>query len=258
MSKLNGYYSKLPEEDRILVSHILDMIAVCEKSYQPKFSFFLDERQVILAENVMLEQKYENYKLYGGYENASRKVLGIFPPYWDDEDIFPITALTFRYREFDKLAHRDFLGVFMSRQIKRNMLGDIVVGSGRTTAFVYDTVKSVLTSEISKIGSVGVKITEDDATDLQAEQSFIEKNGTVSSLRLDSIVSLAAGISREKSANLIKGGSVSVMYNVVESPSYQLNEGNVFSVRGFGKFVLGSINGKTKKDRIHITLKKFN
>ena len=258
MSKLNGYYSKLPEEDRILVSHILDMISICEKSYQPKFSYFLDERQVILAENVMIEQKYENYKLYGGYENASRKVLGVFPPYWDDEDIFPITALTFKYRENDKLTHRDFLGVFMSRQIKRNMLGDIVVGNGKAVAFVYDTVKTVLMSEINKIGSVGVKISEDNICDLQAEQSFIEKSGTVSSLRLDSIVSLAAGISREKSANLIKGGNVSVMYNIVESSSYQMNEGNIFSVRGFGKFVLHSVNGKTKKDRIHITLKKYN
>ena len=258
MSKLNGYYSKLPEEDRIFVSHILDMIAVCEKSYQPKFSYFLDERQAILAENVMIEQKYADYKLYGGYENASRKVLGIFPPYWNDEDSFPISALVFKYRESDKLTHRDFLGVFMSRQIKRNMLGDIVVGNGRTVAFVYNTVKPVLVSEISKIGSVGVKISEEDIDDLQAEQSFIEKIGTVSSLRLDSIVSLASGISREKASNLIKGGSVSVMYNVVESPSYQMDEGNIFSVRGFGKFVLHSVNGKTKKDRIHITLKKYN
>lgn len=258
MSRLNGYYSKLPEDDKMLVSHILDMIDICEKSYQPRFSFFLDERQVILAEQVMSEQKYEYYKLFGGYENASRKVLGIFPIYWDEEYIFPISSLTFKYRESDKLTHRDFLGVFMSRQIKRNMLGDIVVGNGRTTAFIYDTVKSMLKFEISKIGSVGVKITEEDLSDFQMEQNFIEKNGTVSSIRLDSIVSLAVGISREKSANLIKSGSVSVMYNVVESPSYQMKEGEIFSVRGFGKFILASINGRTKKDRIHVNLKKYN
>jgi len=227
MGKLNSYYSKLPEEDRVLVSRILDMIDICEKSYQPKFSFFLDERQSALAENVMIEQKYENDKLFGGYDNASRKILAVFPPYYDDEQ-YPIATLSIKYRETDKLTHRDFLGVFMAKQIKRNMLGDIVVGKGQTTVIVYSTVKDMLISEINKIGSVGVKITETDNVDIQVEESFIEKTGTVSSMRLDSIVSVASSLSRDKSATLIKGGNVTVMYNVVEAPSHQLHEGDIY------------------------------
>lgn len=257
MGKLNSYYSKLPEEDRILVSHILDMIEICEKSYQPKFSFFLDERQSILAENVMVEQGYDSYKLFGGYDNASRKILAVFPQYYDDEQ-YPITALLIKFRETDKLTHRDFLGVFMARQIKRNMLGDIIVGQGQAVVFVFNTIKDILLYEINKIGSVGVKISETDKTDIKVEQSFIEKTGTVSSLRLDSIVSVASGLSRDKSASLIKGGNVNVMYNVIDTPSYLLHEGDIFSVRGSGKFILFSVNGKTKKDRIHITIKKYN
>ncbi|MDE7290085.1 MAG: hypothetical protein K2N71_11390 [Oscillospiraceae bacterium] len=69
---------------------------------------------------------------------------------------------------------------------------------------------------------------------------------------------MAAGISREKSAMLIKGGSVSVMYSVETAASCQLSEGDIFSVRGHGKFVLYSVNGRTKKDRFHITVKKYN
>ena len=95
-----------------------------------------------------------------------------------------------------------------------------------------------------------VKISESDSTDFQVEQSFIEKATTVSSLRLDSVVSAATGLSREKSSNLIKGGYVTVMYNIIESPSHQINEGDVFSVRGSGKFILFSINGKTKNRAI--------
>ena len=257
MGKLNNYYSKLPEDDKILVSHILDMIEICEKSYQPKYSHFLDERQSLLAESVMHEQKFDNYKLFGGYDDAARKILAIFPPYYDDEQ-YPISALLIKYRETDKLTHRDFLGVFMSRQIKRNMLGDIIVGKGSTIVFVYNTVKDVFLLEISKIGSVGVKITETDDLNIQLEQSFIDKTGTVSSMRLDSIVSVASGLSRDKSASLIKSGNVTVMYNIVESPSHQMNEGDVFSVRGSGKYILFSVNGKTQKDRIHITIKKYN
>lgn len=258
MGKLNNYYLSLPEEDRLLVSHLLDMVELCEKSFQPKFSYFLNEHEAMLAQSVMTEQKCEGYKLYGGYEEAARKILGIFPPYWEDTDSFPISALTFKYRETDKLSHRDFLGAFMSRQIKRNMLGDIIIESGRTVAFVHASVKDTLAFEISKIGSVGVKISEDKKPVIHAEKNFIEKSGTVSSLRLDSIVGMAAGISREKSAMLIKGGSVSVMYSVETAASRQLSEGDIFSVRGHGKFILASVNGRTKKDRIHITVKKYN
>lgn len=262
MGRFSGRFSelsqKLSDEDKILVSHIQDMTEICEKSHKPRFSAFLDERQSVIAESVMNYLHMDSYKLFGGYEEAARKVLGVFPEYYDGEAEFPITALKFRYREADKLSHRDFLGAFMSRQIKREMLGDIIVSGGSTTAFVYDTVKDTLMSEISKIGSVGVKVSEENDPDLDFKQSFIEKSGTVSSMRLDSIVGMAAGISRGKAASLIKGGYVSVMYVTEESTSFTLSEGDVFSVRGIGKFLLYSVNGTTKKDRIHITVKKYN
>lgn len=258
MGRLNNYYLSLPEEDRLLVSRLLDMIELCEKSCQPRFSYFLNEHEALLAQSVMEEQGCEVYKLYGGYEEASRKILGIFPLYWEDGESFPISALSIKYREADKLSHRDFLGVFMSKQIKRDRLGDIIIESGKAVAFVHDSVKDTLIFEVSKIGSVGVKITEEKNPVIHAEKNFIEKSGTVSSLRLDSIVGMAAGISREKSAMLIKGGNVSVMYSVEMSASRQLSEGEIFSVRGHGKFILHSVNGRTKKDRLHITVKKYN
>ncbi|MBD5145814.1 MAG: RNA-binding protein [Ruminococcus sp.] len=256
MSALNEYFSRLSAEDRLLVSHIADMADICGKSYRPKFSSFLDERQAALAQSVLNERGFERYGFFGGYENASRKVLGVFPEYCEDEG-YPVSAITFRYRESDKLSHRDFLGAFMSRQIKREMLGDIVVGKGSTTAFVYSTVKDVLLSEVTKIGSVGVKSEEVDAPHIEVEQAFTEKNGSVSSMRLDSVLALAAGVSRGKAADIIKGGGVTVNYRNVESASYSLDSGDVFSARGFGKFILFSVNGKTKKDRYHITVKKY-
>lgn len=256
MSALNEYFSGLSAEDRLLVSHIADMMDICGKSYCPKFSSFLDERQAALAQSALNERGFERYGFYGGYENASRKVLGVFPEYCEDEE-YPVSAITFRYRENDRLSHRDFLGAFMSRQIKREMLGDIVVGKGSTTAFVYSTVKDVLLSEITKIGSVGVKSEEDDSPHIEVEQTFTEKNGSVSSLRLDSVLALAAGVSRGKAADIIKGGGVTVNYRTVESASCSLESGDVFSARGFGKFILFSVNGKTKKDRYHITVKKY-
>lgn len=257
---MSGSGNRIPEltdEDKILVSHIRDMTELCEKTYKPRFSAFLDERQAVIAVSAMSSLRWESYKLFGGYEEASRKVLGVFPPFFDEEAEFPIAVLKFSYREADKLTHRDFLGSFMSKQIKREMLGDIIVSNGSTTAFVYDTVKHTLMSETGKVGSVGVKVSEGNASELNVSQAFIEKSGTVSSLRLDSVIAMAAGISRGKAVSLIKGGQVTVMYVIEESASFMLSEGDVFSVRGIGKFLLYSVNGTTKKDRIHITVKKY-
>ncbi len=258
MSNFYGRFPELNNEDKVLVSHIKDMARICEKTYKPRFSAFLDERGIMIADLVMNELGVKNFRFYGGYDEASRKVLGIFPEYCEDEEKFPITALVFSFREADKLSHRDFLGSFMSKQIKRDMIGDIIVSSGRAVAFVYDTVKQLLLYETDKVGAVGVRVSEESAPDINDKLSFIEKNCTVSSMRLDCIVSAAAGVSRGKAAGMIKGGYVSVMYSAVDSPSFALSEGDVFSIRGTGKFLLFSVNGTTKKDRIHITLKKYN
>ncbi len=258
---MEGFKGRIPDpadDDKILISHIQDMVKLCEKTHKARFSAFLDERRIIIAENTIRSLRWDNYSFFGGYDGASRKVLGIFPEYSDGEEKFPITALTFTFRKADKLSHRDLLGAFMSRQIKRDMLGDIIVSEGKASVFVYDTVKPVLLYEIDKIGRTGVKVAEDASPDISAEQSFIEKDLTVSSMRLDCIVSAAAGISRSKAASLIKGGYVSVMYVTADIPSLTLSEGDIFSVRGTGKFLLYSVNGATKKDRLHITLKKYN
>ena len=83
------------------------------------------------------------------------------------------------------------------------------------------------------------------------------RSGTVQSLRIDSILSLTLKLSREKSANLIKAGYVTLAYDKVLSTSTAVKKGDTFSVKGYGKFILSEINGVTKKDRIHICIKKY-
>ena len=86
---------------------------------------------------------------------------------------------------------------------------------------------------------------------------FSEITGTVSSLRIDCITSLVTKQSREKSALHIKSVGADVNYKKVFSPDTQLKAGDIFSIRGFGKFILFSIGGVTKKNRIHVCIKKY-
>jgi RNA-binding protein YlmH len=248
----------LHDEDNILISRINDMIKSCNEKHSVKYTNFLDERQKHLVLSYLKKEHFDNYLFYGGYENAERCILGMFPEYFEKSiENFPIIALSFKYRKEDVLSHRDFLGALMSRQIKRSMLGDIIVNNGNTVVFVYNTVSEAILCETSKIGSVGVNISIDKNPVIIKNEKFSEITGTVSSLRLDSVLSLALRLSREKASQLIKNIGVNVNFEQKNAVDFQLNVGDKFSVRRYGKFVLFSVNGRTKKDRIHICIKKY-
>ena len=45
--------SKLSDADKLLIAKIQDMIEICSKSYKPKYTAFLDQRQCALVESVL-------------------------------------------------------------------------------------------------------------------------------------------------------------------------------------------------------------
>ncbi len=246
------------DEDKLFAAYIADNAEICERRFITKYTAFLDENQKKTAKIVLSSIGFDNYLFYGGFDKASRCVLGFYQQYSEKEQgMFPITALEIIYRRESKLSHRDFLGAFMSCGINRNMIGDIIVNDGRTVAFVYDTVADTLLYDLKKIGSVGVRITETESPNIEIIENFKEIEGTISSLRCDCIVSLALRVSREKSANLIKNDKLTLNGRKCNSVSREMSCGDVFSIKGSGKFILSSINGITKKDRLHINVKKY-
>ena len=64
-------------------------------------------------------------------------------------------------------------------------------------------------------------------------------------------------ICKKQIKTLISTKGVNVNYMSVNKADYQLKQNDVFSVRGYGKFVFESVDGITKKDRYHITVKKY-
>ncbi len=246
--------------DKLFTARLGDMAALCERDGAAVFSSFFDERQCAEAEAWCARNTGAlRYRLWGGYEDARRRMLAIYPDYCEEYILgeFPFVCLTFTYREEDRLSHRDFLGSFMGLQLKRDVIGDIVVTDGTAQAFVTEVAAKHISGSLSKIGRVGVKISDDKPFILENAQKFQEICGTVASLRLDCVVGLAAKLSREKAAALIRTDRVEVNHLPVPSVSHELRGGDILSIRGYGRFVLSGINGHTKKDRIHINLKKY-
>lgn len=258
LRKENAFIRSLPDEDRILAARLADMLNTTERNYSVRFTLFLDERQCALAEGILRSLSWTDFNFWGGYNAAQRRMLAIFPPDFEpDEAAFPLLPLECLFRKTDSLSHRDFLGAILSHGIKRDVLGDILVSEGKAVVFVSSAVSDMLMREVEKIGSVGVKIRPAENTDFNREEKFVEISGTVASLRIDSIFSLAAHISREKSAALIESAGIEINHEKSFSVSRLLAQEDVFSARGFGKFILSEIGGLSKKGKTFVCIKKY-
>lgn len=246
------------DQDALFVSRLEDLIVLSQNKNIVKFSHFLDERQVFISQRLISSRKLSCCMLWGGYPEAERCQLGVFPDYLEPaSEQYPITPVTITYKSEYELSHRDFLGALMSLQLKREAIGDILVSPGRTIIFLLDTAQPVVLSELSQVGRVGVKICGGLEGELPDKSVFEELTGTVASPRLDCVVSMLTGKSREKSAALIRAGLVLVNHQAVDEVSTLLQPSDRLTIRGYGKFIFGGETRRTKKDRLLISVQKY-
>lgn len=241
------------------LSEIENLFSLCDKQGCPRFSPFLTEEQQAEIDSFVRRLAGKEFQLlfYGGYRDARRKMLGVFPGYiTPDPGDFPLLGFTARFSEHYAVEHRDVLGTLMAQQIRRETIGDIVVQRGKAIIFAEERVRRVVATQIDRIGGVGVVI-EEGFEPFEVEEKFLALKGTLASLRLDAAVALCAGLSREKASSLISAGLVSVNHLEKKDQSALLTEGAVLVIRGKGKFRLEKVGGPTKKGRISVTFLKY-
>lgn len=93
--------------------------------------------------------------------------------------------------------------------------------------------------------------------DYEPEKRFTELSITVASPRLDAVVSELARLSRDKAKAAVIGGVVAISGRVEQRPDREVVQGDVLSVRGHGKFVIGE-SGTTSRGRVRLAVKKYN
>ena len=241
-----------------LPSRIQDAVLFVQRRNCPKFIGFLSEQETSLALSNLKYVTDVSYRLWAGYEEGERAVLGIFPPNMEiDTAVFPIVAVCFNYREQDKLSHRDFLGALMSLGIERDTVGDIAVDTGKTIVFLHKNIADYCLSQIQKIGSVGVSVNITDANNLSLTKRFEEKSATIASTRLDNIVGAICNLSRSKALQLIEDGFVAIDGIITTKSTKQIPSNCKLSVRGYGKFVVTAVDQITRKGRIILEYKKY-
>ena len=232
---------------------VIDKIRLYEKTNKLVATNFLDPREVFELESI-----YKNYphSIFGGYDEAERKLLVI----GDDEANFEeyISVIEIETSSKKELSHREVLGSILGLGIKRDVVGDIIINGTKANVFITKDILKYIIQNLEKIGREKAIIKEIKLEEVSpVEKELTELKTTVASLRIDAIVSSCYGISREESAILIKNGKVNLNYKEVQSSSKQVKEGDLISVRGFGRFVLESVLGETRKDRIRVVINKY-
>ena len=145
----------------------------------------------------------------------------------------------------------------MALGITRETVGDILIEQGRAVAFVTAEIKDYILNQITKIGGTGVAVSEGFTEPLPAADRLDEFTDTCASERIDCVVSSLCGYSRGKAAEVISQGLVTVNSETAEKLSKTVAAGDVISVRGKGKFLIDSLEMRTKKNRIVIKYKKY-
>lgn len=202
-----------------------------------------------------------SFFLFGGYEGAERSVA----VFGNEADIGYAYSVPVAFIEVvplndkfaDNLTHRDFLGAIMSLGINRDMIGDILVRSNSAVIICIDTVAEYIIAELDRIRHTSVKCAIVDSLPDFAVPDFISGEMIVASERIDVLVSNMYNLSRNTSQSLIRGEKVFCDSRVVTSTSLVPKNGQVISVRGYGRFIYEGVLRTTKKNRFVVGVKKY-
>ena len=241
------------KKEQLPLIKVLDKIKIFEKKQEITHTNFLDPAEQIEIQNVIRKVPHT---LVGGYIEAERKVLVIGSA---EEETKPYDFLKVIRIEANKnLSHRDILGSLLGLGIKREMIGDILINANLADIIVLKEISSYVLQNLNKIGKEKVKAYEHKLEELlQVENTKKEIKTTVASLRVDAIVSCGIGVSREISSKLIQTQKVKLNHKLLENASKKISEGDILSIRGYGRLELVSILGETRKDRVRIILKRY-
>lgn len=244
------------KETTLLLARVSDMTVQCERSHKPVFFGFLDTAEQTLVANKL---KYSGsfFSFWGGYDSAERVFLGIFPTDSINNNSFPVRCLEFLWKQDCPLSHRDFLGSFMALQLKREVIGDICTETGHCIAFFTSHAADLVLTEITKIGRVGVSVSEIQQGTITPAKSFLPLSGTVASLRLDCVVAFLANTSRSNASKLISSGLVAQNGIAVTSCDKTIIENDKISIRGIGKFIFDEQDGVSRKDKLRLNFRKY-
>ncbi|WP_409294447.1 RNA-binding protein [Peribacillus sp. SCS-26] len=249
-------YQHFRPEERELIDLFTGWLSQTSSQYAPKLTDFLDPRELFILETLAAREEDVEVSSFGGREGAERKRALIYPSYFTPEEKdYGISLFEVSYpKKFITIEHRQVLGSLMSLGIKREKFGDILASGDVIQFLAAEEIESYLTANLDKVGKASISLEKIPFSQIvETREEWEEVAITVSSMRLDALLSSLTRLSRQKAQSLIEQKKVKVNWKSAEQPSYEIREEDVISARGFGRYKILSVEGRTKKEKWRVT-----
>lgn len=249
------FLSYMGNEDKSMLLKIYDKMLLAERTGQ---CIFLNEfyppnlwsklSNVALKFNIKMDS-------FGGFEEGERRMVAF---YTYDLMTFPLQIINIVNKsKFTKLEHRDYLGAIMSLGLNREKMGDLIVSDNSSYIAVSEDVSDYIRDSLVNIGKCPCSAEVVFDFEKLPKPSFRNLVVISTSLRLDCITSALTGLSRSKSIDLVSGGKVLINYNVEVEKDRIVNENSIVTIRGYGKYRIDGIAGKSNSGRLKLNIRKY-
>lgn len=240
--------------------HLLDLLRRSEKTGTWQYSGFLSpaEQDELLR---CPEAAGFPFRLWGGYDGAERKILAAGDEAESGPPELPVRVVAVRPKSVkyaEELTHRDYLGAVLGLGIERSLVGDILVEEKGAWVVCLGAAAGIIEAGLDQVRrtAVAAETVSADVPELRPKYAPLRLN--VSSERLDAVVAAFAGVSRGQAEKLFGAEKVFVNGRMTPDKSARLKEGDILSVRGFGKAVYDGIERETRKNRLWVSLRKYS
>lgn len=197
---------------------------------------------------------------WGGYPDAERRIAAFYADEMPAEADFPIACLELRWNpKYASPGHRDLLGAVMGLGLSRDATGDIAPGAeeGRAYLFVHRDVADYIRANLESAGRAALKVENMDAPPVLREPEGTQLRATVSSERLDAVLAAGLKLSRGEAQRLIESGLVKRNHAPELRGDVHLEEGDLLSVRGYGRMKILEFEGRTRKGRLAVRIFRY-
>lgn len=253
----------MDNNDREFKNRIIELADRAYKEGRYIYTNFLNPSEISKVHELKKELSHVGFCWFGGMELSERAVVCFGnEELFGYEPYFPITVIKIepRMKKFaEVLSHRDILGALMNQGIERDTMGDILIKDNVAYVFILDTMADYIIENITSVRHTPVKTSvcenPEELKNLSPETKQMDL--IVSSNRCDAIISKIYNLSREQALVLFREGKVFIDGRESTGNARPIKEGEIVSVRGYGKFRFIREGGTTKKERLYVSIEKY-
>ncbi len=214
--------------------------------YNGQSTFFLDPRE---QELLKAKLKKNEYKIYRPYKDSEKNIFYI-------NDIPDVILYEIKCKK--ELKHQEILGSIYALNISGELFGDVLIIDGHYYVYVLNLARNYFENYFLKVGNSNIELIERDISILEDyERDYEEVELNVSSERIDTVISTLIHTSRNDIKDKQKDKEIFLNYELVKDISKSFKNGDVFSIRKYGKYKYMGIKKTTKSNHFIVIVYKY-